>query len=343
MFDGFWSGFWMPRSASILKTSVGGLKGIVIENEKLRVVVLPDLGGRIISLIYKPTEAEFAWHCPDVPFKKPDHQIEYENVSGFFDCLPTTDPCTFKEKKLPAAGEVAFEPWNVLKAEKRLSGVTLKMDCTCKIYPLRINKEVSLNKDESILRLRYTIRNLSDEKLEYNYSAHNTMQVSPHHRIILPHEVMKVKHGFSTTDRLGKPGDEVSWPQAMDKNGRTVDISKIGSPCDGFGESLYTPRLKERWAAVLNEARKEAIAFSWSGEALPYLQIWANNGGWRRYYHAALEPSTGRPDNLEMAVSQWKEYATLEPKQKVTWKENIILAHGIEHVEKIENDGIVQR
>ncbi|HUK51099.1 MAG TPA: hypothetical protein VLV18_08680 [Terriglobales bacterium] len=33
-------------------------------------------------------------------------------------------------------------------------------------------------------------------------------------------------------------------------------------------------------------------------------------------YHFALEPSSGRPDNLDLAVNQWKNFAKLGAKQK---------------------------
>jgi galactose mutarotase-like enzyme len=324
------------------KTTVGGLNGFVLENNKVRTVVLQDLGARILSLIYKPTETEFAWHNPNVPVRKPTFQIEFEDVSGFFDCVPTTEACTFKGKKLPAA-EVGFKPWKVIRSIKTRKAVTLKMERVCEIYPLAVRKEISIRKDEPIVRLHFILRNLSSERLEYHYSAHNTMQVTPYHRLVLPSEISKLKLGYAITDRLGKPGDEVSWPITTDKNGKTVDLSKMGNPSEGEGENLYSSKLQETWAAAVNEARKEAIAFSWTRNPLPYLLVWINNGGWRNYYHAALEPLTGRPDNLAVAVNEWKEYATLEPKGKVEWDEKIILAHNIGHVENIQNDEIVQK
>jgi nucleoside-diphosphate-sugar epimerase len=59
-------------------------------------------------------------------------------------------------------------------------------------------------------------------------------------------------------------------------------------------------------------------------------------------YFAALEPVTGRPDNLEVAVNEWKDYAVLKPHERTTWTQRIILAHNIKHIEKIENDEIIR-
>jgi hypothetical protein len=148
---------------------------------------------------------------------------------------------------------------------------------------------------------------------------------------------------MTITDRLGNLGDEIPWPITVDKDGNAVDLSKVGQPCDGTGENLYSPKLKESWCAAFNESRKEAIGFSFQSEILPYLLVWIYYGGYGGYYHIALEPSTGRPDNLEVAVNEWKNYATIQPRAKISWTERIFLNHNVRHVEKVTPDkGITQ-
>jgi len=322
----------------IRKAQQGEMSTLVLENEKIRAVVVPELGARILSLIYKPTETDFAWHSPDATLKKPT--VELENVSGFFDCLPTTDPCTFNGRNLPLGGEVSSVPWRIVKIEQTRTTARIRAEAKCKIYPLLIRKEIVLAKDKPVLSLQYEVRNLSNEALEYHYSSHNTLQVTPFHRLVLPHEVSKVKLGYA--GQYGKMGDEITWPECVDNKGERVDVSKIRGPCEKTMENLYTDRLKEKSCALINEARKEAIGFRFDGDALPYILICTNNSGWRDYYFAAFEPVTGRPDNLDVAVNQWKDYATLKPKAKVNWKQTIILAHNIKRFERIENEEILQ-
>jgi galactose mutarotase-like enzyme len=324
-----------PRK--IQKKQHGAMSTLVLENEKVRAVVAPELGARILSLIYKPTETDFAWHSPDAPLEKSD--VELANVSGFFDCLPTTDPCTLKGRSLPLGGEISSNPWRILKTERTRKTVTIKAEAKCKIYPLLIRKEITLTRNKPVLSLQYELRNLSNETLEYHYSSHNTLQVSPFHRIVLPHEVSKVKLGYA--GQFGKMGDEITWPEAVDIKGNRIDVSKMRGPCEKTMENLYTPRLKQPWCALINEARKETIGFRFEG-ALPYILVCENNSRWRDYYFAALEPVSGRPDNLEVAVNQWKDFATLKPKEKTKWTQKCVLAHNIKHVEGIENDEIVE-
>ena len=42
-------------------------RGVVLENGMLRVAVLPELGGRVWSLVYKPLDRELLWHNPEIP------------------------------------------------------------------------------------------------------------------------------------------------------------------------------------------------------------------------------------------------------------------------------------
>jgi hypothetical protein len=323
---------------SIEKSIVLDSKAFVLQNDYIRAVIAPGTGGRIQSLIYKPTETEFAWHCPNDP-GKPGEEL---NAGGFFDCIPTCDPCNFKGKKLPIGGEVSLMPWKIRKVERTRDHVKLSMEARCRIYPLLVRKEVSLEEKRPVLVLRYEVRNLSGESLEYHYSAHNTISVSPWFRIFLPKEVTKLKLGY--TGRFGKAGDEINWPWAVDrKNGNRIDLSKVADPCEKTMENLYTSKLSQRWCAAVNQSRMEAIGFTWEGEALQYLNVCTNYGGWRDYYFIALEPVTGQPDNLEIAVNKWKkDYAVIAPRGTTTWTQKIILAHNIKTVRNIENDKFIQ-
>jgi len=64
-----------------------------------------------------------------------------------------------------------------------------------------------------------------------------------------------------------------------DRYGKTVDLSHVGTPCDGTAENLYTPRLNQSQCAAINEARGEAIGFLFSARSLPYVLLWLNYRG----------------------------------------------------------------
>jgi galactose mutarotase-like enzyme len=328
---------------SIVPTIVGGMKGFILENDNIRAVIMPEFGARILSLIYKLTETEFVWHNPRVPPMRPTHDPQFEDMSGLFDCFPTCEPCTVRGMKLPLYGEVASEPWLVLGKKRTARSALVIMRRKCQVYPMMIQKSLKIDGREPVLTLEFTVTNLSDDALEYHYSGHNTLNVNPSFRIVLPSEVTKVKRGMAITERLGNLGDEIAWPHTVDRSGKDVDISKLGQPCDGTGENLYTPKLKDSWCAAFNESRKEAIGFWFEAEKVPYILVWINCGGYEGYYHIALEPSTGRPDNLEVAVREWKNFATIQPRAKISWTEKLFLSNDVKRIEKVTPDkGIVQ-
>jgi galactose mutarotase-like enzyme len=319
------------------------MSGFVLENEKLRAVFMPEFGARIISLIYKPTETEFVWHNPRVPIMRPAYKPEFEDMSGLFDCVPTCENCTYKQWQLPLYGEVASEPWRIVRKVKTPRSITIAVERKCKVYPLKVSKTLTITKNQASLELKYRLTNLSSERLEYHYSGHNTLNINPNYRIVLPPEVKTLKRGFAITDRLGKFEEEIHWPITQDSSGKTIDLSRVGQPTEGTGENLYTPKLAESWCAAVNESRNEAIGFSFDARVLPYILVWLNWGGYLGHYHIALEPSTGRPDNLNTAVNQWKNYASIEPKADVSWTTRIFLAQDVKHVERITpDDGIIQ-
>jgi galactose mutarotase-like enzyme len=312
------------------------MKGVVLENQKLRLVLMPEFGARILSIIYKPTETEFVWHNPRVPVMRPTYKPEFEDMSGLFDCVPTCEGCTFKTWKLPFYGEVASEPWRLLGVGRKSGSITVRLQRKCAVYPLMIHKAVRIAKNEPSVELKYRLVNLSNQRLEYHYSGHNTLLINPNYRIVLPPEVTSLKLGMAVNNRLGNAGEQVSWPITTDSTGKSVDLSKVGQPNEGTGENLYSNALRESWCAALNESRREAIGFSFDARILPYLLIWINWGGYLGYYHMALEPSTGRPDNLAVAVNEWKNYATLEAGSDVSWTTKIFIKHEIKRVKRVD-------
>jgi len=312
--------------------------GLIVENEKIRLVTIPEFGSRIVSLIFKPTASEFAWHNPRIPISKPNYEKGFEEpVTGFFDCLPTCEACTWKGRKLPFMGDVSSQAWILLRSELNNGVARVETERALSVYPLRVRKELVVKSDSAATALKYTLYNLADEVTEYHYSAHNTMSLPQGTKIILPREVKNVTVGASFHGRV-RSGQQVTWPRARVGKRKYVDLSKIGSPCMGSGENMYTSKLKEGWCAAVTPKR-ELIGFCFPTDRLPYLLIWQNLGGYKGYFHTALEPCTGYPDNLAHAVKKTRAFAQLDPRASVSWTEIIVLADNISSIKRITPEG----
>jgi len=320
------------EGCSLKNTLVNGMKGLILENDKIRLVIIVDSGSKLASLIYKPTEQEFLWHNPRMISPRPSYGDAYVECSGFDDCLPTIWPCKFKGMNIPDHGDLWSQPWSYKTLEESPEEVSVELHANGKVFPYEATKRVTLTKGKSAVRLDYTIKNLSNKSFEFLYSAHAMLNINPYYEILLPEEVDQVRVFYTVNDRFGKIGNIISWPIAADKEGRKVDISKIGKPYVGYGDKLFTKRIKKGWCTATNRERKESITFTWPPDKLPYIGIWINHNGWGDYYHAALEPCSGCPDALDLAVSEWKEYSVLPPKQKFEWYLEIAIEEGLPSV-----------
>lgn len=316
----------MKRSGCLLRQAfVGSFGAFVFENAMLRLTVVPELGGKIVSLIRMESGREYLLQPPEPErgYRKRSYADSFEDyeTSGFDECLPTVAECVYPEKpflgsRLPDHGDV----W-CLPAAAEVAGERLRLTTHLRSLPLRFNKTLRLQ--ENTVRLDYEAINLSASTVKFLWSAHPLLRIELGGEIILPEEVKEVEVGWSAEKRLGKPGDRRSWPEATDGCGRTVRLNRILSPSAGTAEKLFTDRLGEGFCGMFLPREQEGIMFRFDPRFVPYVGIWICQGGWpisraAKHLTAALEPCMGRPDSLEEAVTR-KECAVLNAHASMQW------------------------
>ena len=312
-------------TSSIRQTRLGSFDAIVIENAALHLTIVPELGGKIVSLIRRDSGREQLLQPPEPPLTYRmrtygDKFEEYE-TSGFDECAPTVAECRYSEEpfagnKLPDHGDI----WT-LSATAEIAGEQLCLATDFRSLPLRFTKRIKLQ--ENTVRLDYDATNLSSSSVKFLWSAHPLLAVEPGAEIILPNEVKEVEVAWSAEGRLGKPGSLCTWPKTSDRSGRTVRLNRIVSPSAGTAEKLFTARLTEGFCGMVLSQGKEAIAFRFDPLFVPYVGIWICQGGWptsrpAKHFTVALEPCNGRPDSLEEAVKR-NECATLRSGESIQW------------------------
>src|SRR5207248_11203977 len=75
--------------------------------------------------------------------------------------------------------------------------------------------------------------------------------------------------------------------------------------------------------AYANRSRTLEIEYRSEDGVAAYWGVWIDNGGWARHHHFALEPTTGRFDQLDRAVkddSAGKVGASEQVNWTVTWR-----------------------
>ena len=319
---------------SIRQTLQGSFDALVIDNAVLRLTIVPDLGGKITSIIrlesgheylLQPTELERADRARSYGDKFEDYE-----TSGFDECAPTVAACLYPEEpflasRLPDHGDV----W-CLPSAVEMVGQQICLTNHLRSLPLRFKKKVRLQ--ENKVRLDYEVTNLSQSTVKFLWSAHPLLGVEAGAEIMLPKEVKEVEVGWSAEERLGKPGDRCSWPEANERSGRMVKLNRIVSPSAGSAEKLFTPRLSQGFCGMFLPREDEGIAFRFDPRLVPFVGIWMCQGGWPtsraiKHFTAALEPCFGRPDSLEEAIRR-NECAVLRGHESMRWWMEIEVSRG---------------
>lgn len=310
---------------SIRQTLQGSSDALVIDNAVLRLTIVPELGGKIASLIrlesgheylLQPPERERAYRARFYG----DNFEDYE-TSGFDECAPTVAECLYPEepflaRRLPDHGDI----W-CLPSAVEIVGLHVCLTTHLRSLPLRMKKTVRLQ--ENKVRLDYEATNLSQSGVKFLWSAHPLLRIEAGTEIILPKEVQEIEVGWSAEERLGKPGDRCTWPEATERSGRMVKLNRIGSASAGSAEKLFTPRLSQGFCGMFLPRDDEGIAFRFDPRLVPFVGIWICQGGWPtsravKHFTAALEPCFGRADSLETAIRR-NECAVLRGSESMRW------------------------
>ncbi len=306
--------------------SRGSFGTLVLENSTIRVEILPELGGKIVSLVRKETGREFLLQPPEPQrgYRQPSGKANFEDydTSGFDECIPTVKACQYPDEpfagqQLPDHGDLWSIPW---KFNSTADEVTLEV--RGRSLPYMLTRRMKL--EENTLLLNYQITNLSDADLRFLWSAHPLLAVEPGAKILLPAEVSELEVNWSHDERLGKGGDVCTWPETIDKFGRKANINTVAEPATGTADKLFTPRLSEGVCALFYPRTNESLVFSFDPELVPYVGLWICNGGWplsraAKHFTVALEPCTGRPDSLQEAIKRGECDSSSRHKIKSWW------------------------
>jgi hypothetical protein len=94
---------------------------LILENEWIKLVCYPSIGGKIASIWYKPLSRELLWQSQD-GYKIPTYGASFSDYdkSGIDECFPMIDAEDLSWEgntyRLPDHGELWCQPWEMIKA-----------------------------------------------------------------------------------------------------------------------------------------------------------------------------------------------------------------------------------
>jgi uncharacterized repeat protein (TIGR01451 family) len=283
---------------------------LVLENDYLRVTLLPELGGRVYQMIYKPTGHNELYQNPVI---KPNHWGPPEQgwwlaVGGIEWCLPVDEH-----------GYEWGAPWSY-QVITSTAGVTVTLRDTTATDRLRAAVTVHLPADRASLAITPRIENPTGHAIDYKYwsnalltpGAANT--VSADLRFVFNSDQMTV-HSRGD-DRVPPAGQVMNWPV---HNG--VDFSRLGNWDEWIGFFEY-PQAQGGFIGVYDTAADEGVArvfppdvargtkgfgMGWGHQIEP--NIWTDGGSTYVELHGGVASTFWDTTTLPAGQAlEWTEY-----------------------------------
>jgi hypothetical protein len=294
----------MPDPAEAMKSFVRshlGARGLFVENDLLRVCVLPEVGGKIASILYKPRDFEVLFQPAGGAYEPPVYGAPFSrfDTSGADEMFPTIDPCEypvepFRGKTIPDHGELWSLPWEMRFSRGGLTGQVRGV-----ALPYLFERELKIRGGR--IYLRYRITNAGTEPFHGFWAFHGLCACGEESRIILP-GVRRVVNVHESRV-LGASGALHDFPVTKDLEGKPYDLGRIGPAAAGKAEKFYAEgRLRRGSAALTLDAGRLLYSLTFPPGPVPHLAVWINEGGFKGEYNCALEPACGFRDSLADAV-----------------------------------------
>ena len=315
---------------------VHGLRAVALENELLRVVVLPGSGGKIWQIRYRPLNEDLLWNRHGLaPGEHPLGANSDDLWAGGWDELfPTDEAALWEGLELPDHGELWTGRWQDSPMTEGGSR-GLKLTFQTPLTQFRVEKTLLLDPGAARLRVRYRLENQSERELPFLFKLHPAFAVSGNHRLDLPPMQIDLEPDFQGT--LEGARSAFAWPYAPMPDG-DLDLRQIPGPESGAVRFFYGHGLTEGWCALTNRSNGLAAALSFDPAVFPSFWLFATHGGWNGHNVAVLEPATGWPFRLQDLVDGGRAH-WLKPGQTLETEVLFAVAQGLESVGGVTAEG----
>jgi hypothetical protein len=316
-----------------------GLRALVLENRFLRVTVLPELGGKIWSIVSKPHDREMLWHNPRVLPRTAHYGAMYDNwfCGGWDDIFPNDFPVEIGGELYPDHGEVWALPaaWRV--EHESPESVSISLEHRGIALPTRFCKVLTLREEDTSLRLEYSITNEGAAPLDVHWKSHPSLPTAPGARLHLPIGRVIDEPGFGEVFR----DREFVWPAATRADGSPLDLSSLHDPGSGGAWFFYGVDLTAGYAAISYPDQQVAFGLSFDPSVLSSVWVFGSFGGWRGLDTVILEPCTGYLADLTAAIAN-RSVLSLTAGQTVTTTLAATVLDGAKALATFERDGGVR-
>ena len=280
-----------------------GMELVRIKGDRLTLYIVPEAGGKILQLIENASGFKLLWENPRVPLQRTYAGAPFDDVwcGGWDDVFPTDPPCELDGNTHHDHGDLWIAPWSWSVEVDEPERMTIHLSRYSVSLPCRVDKWITLRKDEAQIAVRMRLTNLGTFPVRFMWNQHIAHAIGQASRIHMPVSRMGVSGPAPTLGNM----DQVGWPLQ-----EGVDLSCIPGPEAGGLEFLYALDLRDGWCAVTHPSHGVAVRISFDRDVFRTPWLWKVFGGWRGHHVLLTELCTSRPGSLATAVAN-RSAATL--------------------------------
>ena len=305
---------------------IQGWKAEVLENDFLKVSVIPELGAKIAQIKDKHANYEWLWEDPSRPLRARQVTDKYDehDITGFDECFPNIGISSYPgdpDLILPDHGELWSQAWTCEKTNDSIISTAIG-----KVLPYKFERKITL-KDRSLV-FSYAIENTGQESFKGFWSAHPLFNAVEGMQILLNgNRPMTKEFGFS--GRMGSDGadgyeghlDEYVWPNTIGESGKNYDLSQV-TLAEPLTDKVVVSAPDDGVITLLNPQHKCSVRFLLNPQEIPYVGICFNLDAWpftgRKARWLAIEPCLGPTDKLDES-DRMSQIPTFSVKRPVTF------------------------
>ncbi len=317
----------------------GEFPTLELDDGRVRVVVCPALGGRVLSLVDEWTGRDWlvqgeapaadaagtaaAWTAADAVFSG-------AVAFGWDECLPTVSPCPDPADPSGPPLRDHGEQWG-RPADVLADGAVLATAWDGIRQRYRFTRRLRLDGPRVVAE--YELVNGGAVDLPVLWSMHALLALEPGARLEVEGLAsIRVSHAAGLP--LAPVPGRADWPETPGTDGRPVALDVVREPVARTALKAYGGwELYGGWdgdggeglpgVAAAAQPDGARLELSWYAPIAPNLGLWLDDGGWPaapevpRTQHA-LEPTTSPDDDLASAIAAGRALV-LAPAERVAW------------------------
>lgn len=281
-----------------------GVQQITLENDSLRLTFLPELGGRLWSIIELARDEETLWHHPTLHPHAVTPGSGYDDAfaGGWDELFPSDRAVEIDGIAYPDHGEWWSQPWewqvaaepDALKLTLAGSGFVTSHDAV---------RTITLPRHGPRFSWQTRITNSGDGPIPYIWRHHPALPVKPGSRLDLPPARVEA----IAEDPGAISAAPFTWPHAVLDDGKQRDLSTLPGADSGEVWMLYATELPEGYVRLTwpdaDSGTTHGIGFNFDPAQITAVTTFATFGGWRGLQTILPEVGVGYPADLREAVT----------------------------------------